>query len=530
MKDFSICPRCHASTKPATAMNGGESEFWLECTKCNAYINTYIPQPHQSAVHEDAHMYIGNFGGFGSGKTLTSREEVYKHVFLTPNANVLITANVASQYEQTIMRDMLNDLPEVFIEHVSNQKSYWDLINGARIMFRPLDDVDKIRSYNVTMFVIIEASEVDEEAFSTLKSRLRNTAASVPRFDDNGNVVMQQLDNGMQVPEIKEQWLKGIIESNPDAGWIRRELLYISDKIYKHGNVLEDVVVEEKDKDPHTSSHITSTDSNAFLPPGFIEQLTATKPAWWVSRYINGSFSYAEGLVYPSAVNRIVQPFRPPKEWKRIVAADYGLHDDFVYLCGAVDEKNGVVYIYREERTNNKNIEELSKIFYETTEDIPVGGYYTQPILDPKSGSQRDYNKKTLYDHFMDYGIAFQPGAINKDARVFRVNTYLESAKLKIMACCVGLLEEIKDYRFPARTSTTKRGSYYDKPLDGHDHGISALEWICMVLPADPSKLMYGSYDEYGRELSKLKRNTTYGIPQLQDTETQNNNDNIFLF
>ena len=38
-------------------------------------------------------------------------------------------------------------------------------------------------------------------------------------------------------------------------------------------------------------------------------------------------------------------------------------------------------------------------------EDIPAGGYYCTPILDPKSGAKRDYNKKTLYDHFMDYGI-----------------------------------------------------------------------------------------------------------------------------
>lgn len=65
MKNFSRCPRCGSLTKKATAINEGESEFWLECTRCNTYINTYIPQPHQLSVHEDAHTFIGNFGGYG---------------------------------------------------------------------------------------------------------------------------------------------------------------------------------------------------------------------------------------------------------------------------------------------------------------------------------------------------------------------------------------------------------------------------------------------------------------------------------
>ena len=72
--------------------------------------------------------------------------------------------------------------------------------------------------------------------------------------------------------------------------------------------------------------------------------------------------------------------------------------DDFVYLYGAIDEKDGIIYIYKEERTNNKNIEELARLFHESSADIPVGGFYTAPILDPKSGAKRDYNKKTLYE------------------------------------------------------------------------------------------------------------------------------------
>lgn len=62
-RDFSRCPRCGAPTARAKAYNGADSEFWLECTQCNTFINTYIPQPHQFEFHKDPHRYTANFGG-----------------------------------------------------------------------------------------------------------------------------------------------------------------------------------------------------------------------------------------------------------------------------------------------------------------------------------------------------------------------------------------------------------------------------------------------------------------------------------
>lgn len=516
------CPRCGAPLVATEAISGAPSEFWLECTKCNAYVNTYRPQPHQEAVHRDPHLYTGNFGGYGTGKTLTSRQEIYKHCFLTPNANVLICANISAQYEQTLKRDIENDFPKRFVKHISVQKSYIDLINGARIMFRPLDDVDKLRSLNLSMFVIIEASEVDPEAFQQLKTRLRNLAAAIPKRDIMGKVVFTTLENGAEVPVIDIDWRKGLIESNPDSGWIRNDVLYVSEDVQKHGTTLEEIKVPEERKDPNISSHIASTSVNNYLPPNFIEELCKNKPAWWVNRYVFSSFSYSEGLVYPMAPTCIIESFEIPQGWKRLIAADYGLSDDFVYLYGAIDEKEGVVHIYKEVRTNNRNIEELARIFHRESADIPMGGMYTAPIMDPKSGIKRDYNKKTLYDHFLDYNIAFQPGHISVDARVFRTNTYIESGKLKIHDCCTGLIGELEEYRFPPKKlgGNTKA---QDKPVDKKNHGINPLEWICMALPADPSKLCYGVYDRNGIDLTQIqKKEIETGIPfALQDPEPE---------
>ncbi len=501
-RSFRHCPRCKSETKKATSVNNSESEFWYECKspKCNTYINTYIPQDHQRQLHEDSHRFIANFGGYGTGKTLTSRQELYKHVFLTPNGNSVVGANVISQYEQTIKRDILQDLPAAFVSNVSVQKQTMDFINGHRIMFRPFDDPDKLRSYNISFFIILEASETKYEALTQLKSRIRNTAATKPKVDPLTNKPLYHVTpEGVHIPIIDADWRRGIIESNPDSGWIRSEVLYKSSKVYKHGEILDkfETTPDLTNLDPSTSSHVAASSVNKFLPPTFLKDLAQNKPDWWIRRYLYGSFLYAEGLVYPSAMTHVVPTFEVSKHWKRIIAYDYGLSDDSVFLFGAVDEIHNLLFIYKEVRTNNRSVKDLADMYHEYTKDIPSGGLLMPPLIDPKSGPKRDYNKKSLSDHFLDYGIAFTPGQVSIDARIFRLNTYFECGKIKIMDCCRGLVDELREYKF-APKSLDKTLPSQDKPEDKNNHAINPLEWIVMELPADPKNLLRGVYSRNG--------------------------------
>lgn len=505
MNDLPVCPRCGAEWQPTIALSGAPSEFWKECSnpRCNSYFNTYMPQAHQFEFHLDQHKFKANFGGYGSGKTLTSREELYKHIFLTPGGNGLIGANVTSQYEQTIKRELEADIPKAFVKGVSQLKSYIDFKNGYRLMFRPLDDPDKLRSYNIDLFVILEASEVKHESFTQLKTRLRNRAATKQRLNKQGQPMFRTAQNGAKIPIIAHEWLEGIIESNPDAGWIRNNVLQVSSEIHQHGECVDEYEILPHEADPMISSHITSTSANEFLPKDFIQQNIKNKPLWWVNRYIYGSFLYAEGLVYPNARKCIIEPFEIPKSWKRIVAFDYGLSDPSAFIFGAIDQKQNRLVIYKEVRALDKNVEQLAYLFKEACADIPTGGFYCTPIIDPKSAPKRDYNKKTLADYFMDYDVVFQPGQINVDARVFRLNTYIESGRLEIFNTCEKLNKELADYKFK-KDETTESG-FTGKPEDKNNHSINALEWITMELPADPANLIYGVYNKFGLDISSTE-------------------------
>ena len=105
--DQRLCPRCQSPLQQAISISGSPSTDWLECSNsvCNTYVDTYRPMPHQDSVHRDPHRIIGNFGSYGTGKTKTSEKEIEKHIFITPDANILLGANITSQYEQTLLRD-----------------------------------------------------------------------------------------------------------------------------------------------------------------------------------------------------------------------------------------------------------------------------------------------------------------------------------------------------------------------------------------------------------------------------------------
>ena len=274
-----------------------------------------------------------------------------------------------------------------------------------------------------------------------------------------------------------------------------------SEEIHKHGSVVDNFLIESSDLDPAISTHISATDCNSFLPKNFVRDLKKNKPLWWINRYLYGSFLYAEGLVYPSAMRHIIPTQDIPRNWKRIVAFDYGLVDPSVFLFGAIDEKNNLLIIYKEAKATEKNIEQLANLYTHSASDIPVGGLICPPIIDPKSAPKRDYEKKSLADHFLDYGISFKPGHINVDARIFRLNTYLETGRLKIMDCCQSLIKELRDYKFKGQSLDSQ--GFSDKPEDKNNHSINALEWITMELPADPGRLYLGIYDKMGNALSE---------------------------
>lgn len=535
------CPRCSAATRPAIALDGGYSEFIVRCTKCNTFINTFVPLPHQKAYLEDSSRYSMTAGGVGTGKTKGDVMDSMKHEIITPRGQSLLGAPTMPQLRATLKKDVEMNLPIDWVENISRMENKVTLKNGHEILFRPFDDPEKLKSLNLSYFVILEASRTKYSVFTELQRRLRNTAGVIFDKDDNGNYILDQDEEGNTVPVVKHDWRKGRLETNPDAGWVKTQILERSGKVYLHHKSLHNEQYYFKNVNPKMSTHIAPTKANYYLPKDFIKDQSYGMPEWYVRRNFYGSFQYAEGMVYPKILGAIVKPFTIPKRWKRVIAMDYGINDNTHILFGAIDNEKHICYIYKEIVINDADVRTIALQYKREVIKIPWGNFIGTPVMDQRSLSKRQAHdvQKTLGDLFLDEGLVFEPAQMNMNARILRTNTLINLGQLKIFSSCTGLIDEAREYKFPEK-SVDKPHIDTNKPMDKFNHGVNALEFLCMELPHNLEQIDFKMYNGKGVAVSdprtqlddapkpynplETKRRETYGM----DSTYYNDDDSLF--
>lgn len=494
----------------ATSISGGESSFWYRCSKdtCPTFINTYIPTPHQAMMHKDPSRQVLAAGGYGSGKTLYNFMDKEKHMLITPSGRTLFGAPTFPQLNSTLKKDFESDFPLEFTKRISKQENEITLINHHELLYRSFDNQHKLRSLNLSSFSILEGSGAPYSVFSQLQNRLRNNAATIVERDKMGDVVFESTKDGSVRPKIIADWRKGVTETNPDPGWPKTEFLERSGTVYMWGETLKDEVYHFEDVNPNMSTHIVPTNANPYLPTGFEEEQSVGKPDWWIKRYFKGSFSYAEGLVYPKWGTLLVEPFAIPKGWKRVIAMDYGINDNTHFLFGALDNKNKVCYIYDELVINDANIKTISNAYKKKLATIPSGALFSTPVMDQRSRDKRQSIdvKKTLGDLFEDENLIFDPAQMDLNSRILRTSTLMELGQLKIFNNLTGLLREIRDYKFPEK-SLDKPHKDTSKPEDKNNHGVNTLEFLVMELPPNLENYDLAVYSRSGKQIRATHSN-----------------------
>jgi hypothetical protein len=431
--------------------------------------------------------------------------EVIDHILSVPNGITLITAPTMRQLEQTAMKEFLIQMPEDLITDYNKAKYTMTIYNNHTVLFFPSDDEVKIRSLNLSCFYVEEASGIKYSIFTQLQNRLRNQSAITYAKDEQGRPLLD--DNG--TPIILESKLMGIVCSNPDVNWIRSKFVLESELIVGHNSDM--YYVENPNK--YFSSYIIASHENKYLPSDFIEQNSINKPEWWVQRYLFGSFDYSDGMVYPSFIKSVVDPFEIPRDWKRLASADFGIRDPTVMLMGAIDPYTGIVYIYDEHYETGQPVNHHAKKMNEMLDKVPQGLMMYQPVGDPSGNARSKSDLKSLFDHYREYGIYFQGGNNKIDSGIAKVFTYFNLSKLKIFSSCTNTVREgvAYSYTVPELANDKNLG---EKPIDKDNHAMDCLRYMIQLLPDDPDKLTlmaYGSWNTY-------KKKNDFKFPEaLQD-------------
>lgn len=481
------CPRCGAPTIPAKSINELESTFWLRCSRphCHTYIDTYIPMDFQQDIHSDSTRYLLIAGGYGSSKTTVSFKSDEKHILLTPRGRTLMGADTLPQLENTAKKDFESDFPLDFVKKISVQKNQITFSNGHELLYRPMNDEGNLRSLNLTRFHLVEGSEIKYDNFTQLQTRLRNTNGVVYLTDQDGNILYRK---GRPIIDVDVR--QGIIETNPDAGWVRNEFLLHSGIIVTYGGM---TYYEIPEPDPNRKTYIIPTEANYHLPPNFKEEISKGKPDWWKRRFLEGSFDYAEGLVYTNVIRTLKMSsevnLRQGLGVFYAIGLDYGISDNTHIVFLHIDTSKKMVTVYDEIVLNNRNIKEICDEYLKKLLKIPRGALLP-PVMDARSFSKRaDTDRgvlRTIGQMFAEHGAIFKPAQMDIQSRMLRLNYFIENGYFQILKDkCPKLVAEITDYKFPEKTLEKNLGTNADKPVDKRNHGVNALEFIMMDIPTD---------------------------------------------
>lgn len=161
--------------------------------------------------------------------------------------------------------------PEAILYHNKNEQ-YIMLVNGSRIDYGGLRPTqiekrrEKVKSLELGWFFIDEATEVSEEMFSMLISRLRKPPSC-------------------KTPSLK---LRGLLASNPEPGWVKER--FVSQQLPNHRFV-----------------RALPTD-NPYTGQEYVDGLKNDLPADMVEQYVYGNWDFdifsPYPLLYPQSVLR----------------------------------------------------------------------------------------------------------------------------------------------------------------------------------------------------------------------------------
>lgn len=494
------CPRCGSRTVPAKAISESESTFWLRCARpsCHTYIDTYIPMDFQQDIHADSSRYQMVAGGYGSSKTTVLFKDDEKHILTVGKGRTLMGADTLPQLENTAKKDFENDFPIDFVKKYSVQKNQITFVNGHELMYRPMNDEGNLRSLNLTRFHLVEASEIDYDNFIQLQTRLRNTNG-LTYLTSNGDIVYV---DGQ--PVIESDVRKGVLESNPDAGWIRNKFLLESAEIVTYG---PQTYYDITNPDENKKTFIIPTDANYHLPPNFKEEISRNKPDWWKRRFLYGSFDYAEGLVYSNVVSTMKSrneiKLRQGMGVFYAIGMDYGISDNTHFVFLHIDPSANMITAYAEIVLNNRNIHDICEEYFKVLDTIPRGQLLT-PVMDARSFSKRaDTDRgalRTIGQMFAEQGAYFRPAQMDIQSRMLRLNYFIDNGMFQINKdACPKLCAELSDYKFPEKSLDKNLGANADKPVDKRNHGVNALEFVTMDIPTDLVVYRNSIYNSYGR-------------------------------
>ncbi len=139
----------------------------------------YEPLPSQARFHRSTARFKGFSGPIGSGKSQALCHEAIKLSYLNPGRMGMLGAPTYPMLRDATQTTLLEILSRNRIPHEFNKAENILTMRdtGSRMLFRPVEEFDRLRGTNLAWFGLDELTYTQEEAWVVLEGRLRDPQA-----------------------------------------------------------------------------------------------------------------------------------------------------------------------------------------------------------------------------------------------------------------------------------------------------------------------------------------------------------------
>lgn len=300
------------------------------------------------------------YGGAGSGKSYTVTQFlIARRLLRYKNKRLLVTRKYNPSLKQTAYSLMLEWLQKFKVKYEEKKSEQLiNLPNGSEILFRGMDDAEKIKSSEFNYIWMEEATEFTMQDFLQLRLRLRRANAG--------------------------QRNQMFLTFNPVSSWV-------TDHFLKQEQ--EDVGILQT----------TYKDNIRFLDDDYVKALEdlANQDLSFYQIYALGQVAELKNKVYN---NYVVVKDLPSSYDEIIYGVDFGYNNPSVIL--EIGIKDGNIYIikelYKTHLTNSELIEEMKK-FVHANSDVYADSAEPQRIKEIEEAGFNIYAAKKEVKNGIDF-------------------------------------------------------------------------------------------------------------------------------
>lgn len=422
--------------------------------------HVYQPRGAALAVMGDRSSEVLVAGPAGTGKSLACLEKLNLLMLLNAGARGLIVrktqvslaSTALTTWRKFVVKELLASGQVMFHGGGPQDAPQYRYPNGSTVTIGGMDRSSRIMSSEYDVVYVQEATELEEEDWEAITTRLRNWVIPFQQVIADCN------------PATPTHWLKARCD---------RGVTHLHQSYHVDNPAL------------FTDDGVMTEGGKAYLDK--LGQLTGTRKL----RLLDGKWVSSEGVIYDDwdEAKHVIEPFPIPVEWPRFWVVDFGFTNPFVLQMWAEDP-DGRLYMYREIYHTGRTVDEHSRQVLSLVQDSDGGWLEPKPtkiICDHDAESRAQLRKqlglstvaanKKVLEGIQATQRRFRLAEDGRPRMMFFRGALVEKddslVEAKRPTCTV---EEIPGYIWDTGTGKSPK----EQPLKENDHGCDTTRYLAM--------------------------------------------------